>query len=254
MKRARARRSEAGVSLLELVVSSALMVFVTAVLAELMLLAVTSTSRLTNQVDAFNATKFTIERIKNDIRTARAIGSSDRQTLTLYLPIFYTDPQNDPASVLFNSGSAENEFNGIPLKGGTPYDTVQYKLEQDSAHPGEYLLKYSLTPGARDFTGEVSYRKEVSPSQTILTGIVGPQDPLVGSDTPEIFSFFLRDRYDPDEGFLGFDYSRTTPNAMDGVRVDIEVKRPKPSEQTDTTTQKTLAVHGEAFVRANKGN
>ncbi|MGD9685283.1 MAG: hypothetical protein AB7W16_29285 [Candidatus Obscuribacterales bacterium] len=254
MKRVRLRRSEAGVSLLELVVSSALMVFVTAVLAELMLLAVTSTSRLTNQVDAFNATKFTIERIKNDIRTARAIGPSDRQTLTLYLPIFYTDPQNDPANILFNSGSAENEFNGIPLAGSTPFDTVQYKLEQDVTHPGEYLLKYSVTPGSRNFSGEVSYRKEVNPAQIILTGIVGPQDPLVGSDTPELFTFFLRDKYDPDEGFLGFDYSRTTPNAMDGVRVDIEVKRPKPSEQTDTTTQKTLAVHGEAFVRANKGN
>lgn len=240
-----------GISLIELVVASALMIFVSAVLAELMLLIVAATSRLTNQVDGFTAAKFAIARIKNDVRVASGFGSSTNgHTLVLLLPIFYLDPQNDPASPSYNSSLPQNPRNGIPLKALNPdidksFDTVTYQLTADLNNPGEYMLQISLTPGARDYPTEISYRPAINPPQTILKGIIGPNNSASGTVEPDVFSFLENKNVE-------WKYFSFLGNNPDGVRIDLEVSRPTDAVQANSLFQKRFAVHGEVFLRNNE--
>lgn len=218
------KRSKDGASLIELLVASALLVFVTAVLGELMLLVVTATHRLSNQVDAATATRFAIERIKGDVRSGAAFITTAPNKLTLAYFTYYIDPQNDPSKAAYNPGAPANPSNGLPIS----VSNVTYEIVQDTNHANEYLLKRE--------------------NQTVLTGIVGPIDGNFSSTIPAVFSYLQR------EGSTGWKVLRfPVPTAYaTGVRVDLEVVRPLDTTQSNPLYERHAAAHGEVYLRNSR--
>ncbi|MCA9805560.1 MAG: hypothetical protein KC777_26500 [Cyanobacteria bacterium HKST-UBA02] len=210
--------------MVELLVASAMLVFVTAVLAELMHLAVLSTEKLSSQMDGRSAAAFAIERIQKDVRMAKHIEIQDQHTLKLLVPFFYLSPENDPKSPLYNALAEENEANGMLIPGS---EEVTYTIGESPDAPGTFNLAMSRQSG---------------PFQTILTGIVGPT--ISGSDIPAIFSAFSTNESGKNL------YGITSGPYVDGIRVDLEVKRPVGTQSTSESVKYT-ASHGESFIRAN---
>ncbi len=254
MKKHQKPRNSSGVSLTELLLSALLISLSTAAIGELMLAVVISTNKMTNQFDAVAASRTVFRRIREDVKISRLVASeSDAQKLVLKL-------HND-------------EFfreDGMPLKKTDPKypltpQKMKYYLKEDpdskTDRPKEYTL-WTTRPDKGD--------------TIILKGIIGPRL-RTESDSmpPSIFTYYRRQDITSDgkkitpltssngnntSTIIPIDWQTDAPsNYTDkdliGVRMDFELYRPystSPNKSDGNQAyHKSLAVHSEAFRRAN---
>lgn len=270
------QRNHTGISLTELLVGTLLIGTTLAVLAEFVTGLTIASGKLNNQFDAQSSLRNAISRIKNDVRAARTIGDSYATSPSLYFPgpgnWLYTSVPNGGWPANWGStpyqinaqtlilqvpallaNSVEDGLNGVPLKikEGTSVngvtaqadmedlDTVVYKVVQDESVSNIYSLQCARFPGS------YNQSKAINPPQTLVKGIIGP---LSSSSTgvPEIFSYILKT--DPTTILK-------TPSSLaeiDGIRVDIEVRRPISKTDGNANFQRNASAHAEVFPRWNR--
>lgn len=256
--RRKARRSNRGISLAELVVGSILMAASLAVVAELMSLCVITNSKLFNQFDAQAGANFALDRIKRDVRLAREICSEtnefgnvtkrlDSSTLILHLPILYAAKRDEPGDPTYNPSAEPDPLSGFPLPG---YYTILYEIVPNPSVPDEYALSYSCrrNPPA---TNELLVTRPDVQGLIVATGIVGPLQVGDGATAkPKTFSYIAKNPFFDErldllkEGTLNYP---GVVNGTAGVSLDFEFKRGQ--ESANKATEKIVAVHSEAMMR-----
>lgn len=247
------RRPE-GLSITELLVSTILMGFCFAVIGELVVLNTLAATKLNNKTDGLSATRFAVERVKNDVRLGRAFLSrydtaattllDDAQTLIIQQPVFFHDPVD-----------SNNAQNGFPLKSNDKVisNIVVYKIVQDSTNPTEYLLQVSrfVDPTAEWPRTNINYNvaAPIDPAVTILRGIVGPKDPMDPTKPPQVFQY-IDSTWDSINSRYSTSLVKTDANTMtNGVTVDIEIRRGTNSNKKFATT---FGTHFEAYLKYNR--
>ncbi|MDZ4834808.1 MAG: hypothetical protein SGJ27_13605 [Candidatus Melainabacteria bacterium] len=205
--------------------STVLLGFTMAVMAEIMSISMISSTRLERQFDVQMASRSALDRIKKDVRMASAIcpghnpgsvvsrcsltsppvdppivprpvlcnhGQNELilgpQTLILHLPNVFLEKANDPKDPLYVPDAPQSARNGVRIPG---YETVIYKLvPDDTANKFKILMTVIPSPVTR--LENCSYRDAITDS-VVATGIVGPLNPSAGpGSTPEIFKYISK--------------------------------------------------------------
>ncbi len=319
--RANSIRRASGLSIMELVVSSALLGFVLVVIGELVSLNALASVKLSNKSDTLNASRFAAEKICADVRSAIGFGDMyaapgnrnmfpdqssnpiftgspapnswrykwppvlpsawdnpcllNGQCLIIQQPTLYLDQKNDPKSPLYDPLAPQSSLNGLPTymdaskPGEDPpssssmrvqnLDTVIYKVFADSQRPGEYVLKKVRLAGAvLPGTSCTDYSRHtvIDNPQTVLTGIVGPIDPVTNS--LRLFRYL----YQPTSVIKKPQYAADNPVVpadivpqLYGVAIDVEIRKPDAttvSGTADAMYSSRIAIHMEATKRVRK--
>lgn len=247
-------RSQSGLSITELLVSSLLMGFCFAVIGELVVLNTLAATKLTNKTDGLTAARFASERIKGDVKVGKAFLSTydaptttyldDAQTLIIQQPVFYKDSSNP-----------DNPQNGFPVKasdGSELLNTVVYKVVQDPTNPTEYLLQVAkfVSPTSEWPASNPNYqvRTPIDTPITILRGVVGPKDPFDPSKPPQVFQY-IESKWDNATSRYTTALVKSDAHPLiGGVTVDLEVKRGSDDKKYATT----FGSHTEAFLKFNR--
>ena len=312
-------RRASGLSIMELVVSSALLGFVLVVIGELVSLNALASVKLSNKSDTLNASRFAAEKICADVRSAIGFGDMyaapenrnmfpdlsrnpfftgtpdsscwrykwppvkpvswdpcklDGQCLILQQPTVFLDQRNDPKSSAYDPLASQNTLNGLPtfmdvLKPGIEppsdlsvrvqnLDTVIYKVFADPQRPGEYLLKKVKLPGANvpnSACTDYSRHTIIEDPQTVLTGIVGPIDPVTNKLRLFRYLYQSSDSNRKSQYVSTDEVSSQQVPLLFGVAIDIEVRKPDSAVSSGTSDLKytsRLAFHLEATKRVRK--
>lgn len=112
-----------GFSLMELVVSAALMGFVLIVIGELVSLNVLASVKLSNRADTLNAARFTVEKISSEVRSSMAFGDAYASPSNRNM---YPDNANNP----FFSSTASTWSSKWPPQLPTPWPSPVYLDDQ----------------------------------------------------------------------------------------------------------------------------
>lgn len=282
------RKPGRGMTLIEMLVSCAVVGLAAAGISGLMLLINLSTHRLFNKVDNLNQARQVVERIGKDLRMARNVGDVYGANIELHagppavigsegtnrfpLPAsaagknpHYSGGQTPPAGWPGAPWPARPyvlsprtlivqipvfDANGFPTKvpagtGNPPVsldqdnvDTLVYQIIEDSKNPGEYLLQVAGFPG-----NPSSLELKSNPPQTILSGIVGPKDPLTG----QLKVFQYLNRYDttgtPQDTWVGNDIANIT-----GVVMNLEIRR----DDEGASSATVVGLKSEMYMRNNR--
>lgn len=193
----------------------------------------------------------------------------DDQCLIIQRPASFLDKVNDSKSVQYDPVAAQNPLNGLPtyvdktnpgasIGAGNRIEnleTIVYRLFPDPRRTGEYLLKKIVLPGANfgDATcTDFSKHLIIDDPQTVLTGIVGPINPV--TNQPAVFRYM----YISQTGLRKPVIVPTLPvpaaivPLLYGVAVDLEVRKPDASTRADTTDgvhPTRIGIHVEATKR-----
>ncbi len=274
--RGRRVRSDNGISLTELMVSSVLISVTLAVVVEMVQLCVFAYASMTHRLEGQSAASIALERIKRDVRQAVSVESSIKhkpeeypsenkaltsQTLILHLPILYLDRKNDPLDPQY-SATASNSINGMNLDSSGFYEVV-YDVVPDPDRPGEYVMQMSCErhDGTAVLEQSCSYRHQIlrSSPQRILSGIVGPlESNAPAGSPPRVFSYISkRGNSSTYSGRLDVLKESALWNSgiVQGIQLvglDLEVRRT--SRNTNLTEasvgqDKTTAIHAEVGMR-----
>ncbi len=248
-------RTANGMSITELLVSTILMGFCFSVIGELVVLNTLAATKLTNKTDGLSASRFAAERIKNDVKVGKAflatynspVGSfaDDSQTLIVQQPVFYKD-----------SGNPNDSQNGFPVKaddGTELVNVVIYKVVQDSTNPNEFLLQVSrfVSPVTEWPKSNQNFdvRAPITTPVTILSGIVGPKDPLDPTKPPQVFQYIESIWDSVNEQYSTSLVKSDAHPMIGGVTIDLEVKRGSDANKKYATT---FGSHSEAFLKYNR--
>lgn len=268
----------------ELVVTSAMIGLTLAAVGELVAANTFASTKLTNKIDGQVGTGRAIRRISEDVRHARVIGnvystsnrhlvpdsSSDidpfnvapsggwpgapwpstpyvlgPRTLIIQQPILYEDETNQ-----------DNPVNGFPLRlqqdsmsAGVPKYTTEsvylvvYQVVPDPEVSNQYLLQVARFTGSPNITG-LKFKDPINPPQTILKGIVGPNDDS-SPGGPAVFQYL--------NSANGSTVIKSPIAAealgLVGVSINIEAQVPAANQGANLEVS---AVHAEAFIRASK--
>jgi type II secretory pathway pseudopilin PulG len=274
-------------TLIEMLVSCAIVGLAAAGISGLVLLNNVSTHRLFNKVDNLNQARQVVERIGKDLRMARNVGDVYGANILLHagpppeygtegtnsFPLaapagnnpHYSGGQTPPAGWPTTPWPARPyvlsprtlivqipvfDANGFPSRvpagSGNPpvssdqdnVDTLVYQIIDDSDNPGEYLLQVAGFPGSPS-----TLRLKSNPPQTILSGIVGPKDPLTGE--PKVFQYL--NRYDmtgtPKDTWVGNDIANIT-----GVVMNLEIRR----NDEGVSGASVVGLKSEMYMRNNR--
>lgn len=259
----------------ELLVGTLLISTTLAVLAEFSSALTLTSTRMSNQFDAQATIRSAIGRIRNDVRASRIIGDAYSYLPSVSFPgqgnwAYQSAPSGGWPSewgtppytlnsqtlilqvpVLHKSDASDN-LNGIPLKieiGSTvngavslaemeDLDTIIYKLVPDPIEKDSFCLQVAMFPGLNH------QNRGLNPPQTIAKGIVGPTKSPGG--IPEIFSYITN--Y-PTPALKS---NPISTSEVDGVRVDIEARRPTKTSEGNKIFQKNASAHADVFTRWNR--
>ncbi len=273
-----------GFSLVEMLVSVAIMGIVTAGISEMMLMNSQGTWKLFNRVDSLNAARTAVDRIAMNVRMARNIGDIYGQSIPEGDPVVYVDYGTNyfPAPNNPMYGGGQTPAGGWPSSPwtGKPYIlsnqclVVQIPIFDNSGFPKKFAEGTGTPPATTDldnvdtyvymvlpdptqagtfmlqvasFNSPESARPALNPPRTILRGIVGPLDP--STQQPRVFQFL-------DVAGVPLDYIGATTATYSGVIsnytgviVNLEIKREQ-VEQTEKNSS-TLGIKSEIFMRNN---
>ncbi len=262
--------------------STILLGFSMAVIAEIMSISSLSSTRLERQFDTQMASRAMLDRIKKDVRMASVVcpgnlpGSTNHrcslwdesdhgttelilgpQTLILHLPVLYLDKTNDPADPNYSPTAPLSSRTGVRMRG---YDTVIYRVVADN-DPGKYKLVLTVIPSPIATTGA---RRSAISDSGVATGIVGPISTSAGSGPPEIFKYVSKNpvasvgkpgRLDTisktalsvlASNPASKELSKSINEGISGVTIDCEFLR---GNQVTDSNSRTSAVHTEAYLR-----
>ena len=279
------KRRAAGMSVLELLVSTVVLFASMAVLSELAVLIISAVMNTTNKVTGMEAARAAMNRISSDVRQARAVGdyygvgpdklnfpaatdplygvtppplptswrpmTLGSTVLILQIPVTYEDPidSQNPANGLPIVLPKDHLGTAIPPANTENLDTVVYEVIADTNRPGEYLLQVARYPGAQLTQLTSNSSKAIMPPQTILKGLVGPMAGVNGS-TPSVFSYLA-----PQNSVLPYAKTSNPPTdaeSIRGVGIDIEIKNTgRAITEGDGRFPQYLGMHTEAFLRTN---
>ncbi len=270
------KRSESGVSLTELLIGTLLMGVTLAVLAEFMAGLTTASAKLTNQFDAQLVLRNAITRIRADVRAARSIGDCystvpsntfpgpgnwlyqtppsggwpidwgstpyqlNAQTLVLQVPAVHDGITGDGLNGFPLKISSQTLVNGMPAPSDMEdLDTIVYKVIQDPTNSSVASLQVAVFPGF------AHAGKGINPPQTLVRGIIGPKTGS-GTGIPDVFSYLEKNPA------FQTNKNPTDPSKINGVRIDLEVRRPISSAEGSSKFQKNASAHAEVFSRWNR--
>lgn len=158
MKAIARTRKQSAMTIVEMLVSLAIIGVAIAGLGELLWINGAFSGRLFNKVDSLASTGYFLELVGRDVRTASG-ASGDQQNLTLQIP-YTCDPLYDPVS-----GQHQSNPDGFPSKA---LDTVTYTV---SAVNGTITRTFTPDPTYND---PLNVRSEQT--STVLSGLQGPTD------------------------------------------------------------------------------
>ena len=261
----RRRRKAHGFSLVEMLISVAIIGIVSAGTAELLFMNSQGSWKLFNKVDGLNAARLVIDRLAMDVRMARNVGDiagtpfvdgADIPTVgsnqfPTTLNALYGAGQNPPGGwpsapwpsrpyTLSNTCLVIQvpvfDANGFPTKTGSNdnLDTYVYQVLADPTETGTFMLQVASFPG----TG--STRPVLLPPRTLLRGIIGPLDSA--TQTPKTFQYLTISGV-PQDIVVGTE----APNYT-GVIVNFELRR---HASVQTKNRSTMGIKSEIFMRNN---
>jgi type II secretory pathway pseudopilin PulG len=272
-------------SLVEVLLSAAILTISMAVLSELAVLIIAAVMNTTNKVTGMEAARAAMNRISSDVRQARTIGdfygvaatklsfpsTTNPQygttppplpagwqpmkvsgtVLVLQIPVTYEDPDDNknPANGLPIMLPKDHFGTNLPPVNTENLDTVVYEVVPDQERLGEYMLQFVRYPGAQlSQLPSVSTRSVTTP-QTILKGLVGPIADKDGL-TPSVFSYLA-----PQNAALPYAKTSNPPTDAElirGVGIDLEIKNTgRSATEGDGRFSQHLGIHTEAFLRTN---
>jgi len=274
------RKSRAGMSLVEAVVVVFISSLFTAAILSTASVQNATNFRAYNKMTALIVAKRLEPQLEKDVHTARFFGDqtgvtvspietdssayfpSGKNTSTITLP---TDTDNatwpsgplklDKNTLIIQVPVFETDGSVLTVNGQWNVDTYVYKILADKNKPGkgQFVMQKAMFPGqhAAGYAPPIAQDKPL----TLLTGIVGPINPndptdsTAGVPLPSVFSYFLNW---PGSNMQEVDtfVSGTSPDAIKGVSVNIEIFSNDNSERSDYTP-KTLAFKSEYFKRCN---
>lgn len=261
--------------------SALLMGLCMAAIGELIYLNSYASTKLTNTVDGQVGASRTLRRITGDIRGARIVGNLfassapnmipdqsaasldpyktlapsggwpgfpwptipyqlSSRTLILQLPTYYKNPfGSDPLNgfPLMQTGVQGNLVECV--------DTLVYQLVESNTNPDTFDLQVACFPGnPAPLDGSPissTGRPLINPPMTILTGIVGPTNPIDGTNIPSIFQYLSAPNVATFPG-------NTLPATIVGVSINMEVQTPASGAGTNI---RVVPVHVEAFLKSS---
>jgi prepilin-type N-terminal cleavage/methylation domain-containing protein len=256
-----------GMSLVEMLTTIMLMGIVAAAITDIAVTQNVIAFRTYNKIDALTNARRVASFIERDIHNARFIGylptapgpmvPLSETTLVLQIPVFYSP-----------SAQITKGFPAIPTPGVVPgtwnFDTVIYQVVGDTTRPGtgQFVIQKTIYPGLHPPIYPFYETAAVAVNQTILTGIVGPQDLTQNVDgtanscPPAVFGYFSKQYPLYSVNSLGIanyqpgNPSTDDPSNFNGVSINLEVMSNAASKRIDLTPR-SMAFRTEACVRGN---
>jgi prepilin-type N-terminal cleavage/methylation domain-containing protein len=158
------KNTQAGMSLIEMVVTLAIISIVSMGLMSMLWVNSWWLFKLSNKTDNVIAAQQFLDRFSAELRMAESVTNLTDTQLSIKIPVFESN----------RVGNAQ--YVGFPLNS---YDILIYSVVPDSGNPGEYKIVRSITAGAPLVYHPEDGRSTIA-STTILTGIVGPLNPSTG--------------------------------------------------------------------------
>ncbi len=261
-------------SLVEMLATILIMGMVATAITEITVTQNVVAFRTFNKIDALTNARRVASFIERDIHNACFVGDQSNtnpniypgppvytlngQTLILQLPIFYSPAATGgiPAIPTQVTNTNTVTVNGKPYSYNSTYwnvDTVIYQVVGDTSRPGtgQFVLQKTVYPGIHNANYESA---PVASSQSILAGIVGPQDltqptdGTAGTSPPAVFGYFSKQAPIYSSNFQ----PGTQPDAsnINGVSINLEVFSNAASKRVDLTPR-SMAFRTEAFMRGN---
>jgi prepilin-type N-terminal cleavage/methylation domain-containing protein len=268
-------RDVRGMSLVEMLATILIMGIVAAAITDIAVTQNIIAFRTFNKIDALTNARRVASFIERDIHNASFIGDQSNtanqneypgpptytlsgQTLIIQLPIFYSPSATGGIPAIPTSYTVPGTpvvVNGTTYNYTTTFwnvDTIIYQIIGDTsrAGTGQFVLQKTVIPGLHPTNYETA---PTASNQTILAGIVGPQDltlptdPTAGTSPPAVFGYFSKQ-----SPLYQSAQSTTTPSAanINGVSINLEVFSNASSKRVDLTPR-SMAFRTEVYVRGN---
>ena len=264
-----------GMSLVEMLTTILLMGIIAAAITDIAVTQNVIAFRTFNKIDALTNARRVASFIERDIHNASFIGDQSNstnqneypgpptytlsgQTLILQLPIFYSPSATGGIPAIptsFTTALPPVIINGTTYNPTTTFwnvDTIIYQVVGDTSRPGtgQFVLQKTVLPGLHP-AGYAS--APIATSQTVLAGIVGPQDltlptdATAGTSPPAVFGYLSK------QIPLYVSQPPSTPPSaanINGVSVNLEVFSNASTKRIDLTPR-SMAFRTEAYVRGN---
>lgn len=175
------------------------------------------------------------------------------QTLIIQQPVLFSDPadKTNPLNgfpVRLKKGDVSTSP-VLPSTSSEYVDTVIYHLVPSTQSSGQYDLQVARFSGLVPVSGpsgQVSkLRPLINPPQTVLTGIVGPLDPVNPGSPPVVFQYLTS----PQDSSPITQPDSTTAPKITGVSINVEVQTPTSNSAASTST---TPAHLQAFLKNSR--
>lgn len=204
-------RSKSGMSMIEMVVTLAIISIVGVGLMSLLWVNSWWIFKLSNKTDNVIAAQQFLDRLARELRSAQSVEpNSNNVSLIVKLPVFQTDR--------FGSST----YPGFPIEGTNVLTyTVQSVTPTDPSAPNQYQIVRSVQVGAtmtnHPEDGPVNI---AAPGAVVLTGIIGPLDST--NTSPKIFQYIVKGDA---PGVVEDSVSQLNTSNVRGVVSNIELRR-----------------------------
>ncbi len=204
-------RNGAGMSMIEMVVTIAIISIVSVGLMSLLWVNSWWIYKLFNKTDNVIAAQQFLDRLSKEVRMAQSIElGSNNSTLILKLPVFQTNRIGTSA------------YLGYPLNGT---DVLTYSVQQvvptDGSVPTEYQILRSVQLGpTMPWHPEDGRTSIPAPGAVVLAGLIGPKDSLGAN--PKIFQYVVKGDA---AGVLEDSVSQLNSVNVRGLVSNIELRR-----------------------------
>lgn len=165
-------KNQRGFSLIEMVVTLAIISIVSVGLMSLLWVDSWWLFKLSNKTDNVIAAQQFLDRFSAEVRTAESatILSQPVSAMVIKIPVFESDRIGN------------NPYLGWPIQS---YDSLTYQTIADTDNPGQFKITRSITSGGVPLSYHPEDGRTTLTDTTILTGVVGPINP--STNLPKTF-------------------------------------------------------------------